>query len=52
MVNKTKFEISEILINTSNEIIWNVITSSKLILEKRILSLGNIYLKQNKNVAK
>ena len=45
MVNKTKFEISEILINTSNEIIWNVITSSKLILEKKDTEFGQYLFK-------
>jgi len=45
LVNKTKFEISEILINTSNEIIWNVITSSKLNLEKKDTEFGQYLFK-------
>lgn len=45
LVNKTKFEISEILINTSTEIIWNAITSSQLILEKNDTEFGQYLFK-------
>ncbi len=45
LVNKTKFEISEILISTSNEIIWNALTSSRLILEKNDTEFGQYLFK-------
>ena len=45
LVNKTKFEISEILINTSNEITWHAITSPQLILEKRDMEFGQYLFK-------
>lgn len=45
LINKTKFEISEILINTSNEITWNAITSSQLMLEKKDTEFGQYLFK-------
>lgn len=45
LVNKTKFEITEILISTSNEISWNVITSAQLILEKKDTEFGQYLFK-------
>lgn len=45
LVNKTKFEIAEILISTSNEITWNAITSSQLILEKKDTEFGQYLFK-------
>lgn len=45
LVNKTKFEISEILINTSNEITWNAISSSQLNLEKKDTEFGQYLFK-------
>ncbi len=40
LVNKTQFEISEVLINTSDEITWNSIASSQLTLVKKDEEFG------------
>ncbi|MFH4965560.1 M1 family aminopeptidase [Gaetbulibacter sp. M235] len=45
LVNKTQEEISEVLINTSNEITWNFITSSQLTLVKKDEEFGQYLFK-------
>ncbi|WP_310555549.1 M1 family aminopeptidase [Flavobacterium sp.] len=45
LVNKTKSEISEILISTDKDIKWNSITSSKLVLEKKDSEFGQYLYK-------
>ncbi|SDF52185.1 ABC transporter permease/M1 family aminopeptidase [Cellulophaga baltica] len=45
LVNKTQSEISEVLINTSNEITWNSITSSQLTLAKKDEKFGQYLFK-------
>jgi ABC-type transport system involved in multi-copper enzyme maturation permease subunit len=45
LVNKTQSEISEVLINTSNEINWNSITSSHLTLVKNDEEFGQYIFK-------
>lgn len=51
LVNKTQFEITEILISTSNEISWNAITSSQLILEKKDVEFGQYLFKTKQTMS-
>lgn len=50
LVNKTQFEISEILINTNKEITWNSITSSKLVLVAKDSEFGQYLFKTKQKV--
>ncbi|MBK9734098.1 MAG: hypothetical protein IPO92_03655 [Saprospiraceae bacterium] len=50
LVNKTTSEISEILISTDNEITWNSITSSALLLAKKDNEFGQYLFKTKQKV--